>query len=218
MDGIFIPKEFFKIKELNPTECVVLAIYKYYTEKGNNKYCSLKTHQIADLLNVSSRYLKMIKKHLKELGLIRTDGGIKVTYVGLPEVKNSSPQGEVQFTPEVKNSSPQGGSIVHPKGEVQFTHKKEKEEKKEIKKNKKEKMTNFDLLLDNLSNDYLTPEKIEYMKEHYMDRINQFDIDSATLESWIINIKNELNKQYPIEFKIENKESVSNTIDIFDAW
>ena len=76
-------------------------------------------------------------------------------------------------------------------------------------------MTNFDMLLGRLTSDYLTSEKIDYMKEHYMDRINDADIDSAILDTWVINIKNELNKQYPTEFHIEKPTPKSDFIDIF---
>ena len=83
MEGIFIPMEFYKNTELKGLERDVLALYKYYTENGNNKCCSLNSVQIAEMFNVSSRYIKSVRQHLKELGYIKTDGGIKVIYVGI---------------------------------------------------------------------------------------------------------------------------------------
>ena len=83
MEGIFIPNEILKVKDLNITEKVVLSIYKYYTEQGKYKCCSLSKPQIADELGISVDYVKDIKKHLKELGYIRTDGGIRVIYLGI---------------------------------------------------------------------------------------------------------------------------------------
>ena len=215
MEGIFIPYEFYKIKELNGMERDVLAIYKYYTENGNNKCCSLNNTQIAELLNVSTRYLRMVKTHLKNLGYIRTDGGIKVIYLGT-EVGSTVP---TKQDIQVGTTVPQVGSTVPIKQELQFLHKKEKKEKKEIKKEEKRAMTNFDLLLDRLgrlTKDYLTQEKIDYMEEHYKERINESDIDSATIESWVINIKNELNKVYPPkEEPIKKPEPKNDTIDLF---
>ena len=75
-------------------------------------------------------------------------------------------------------------------------------------------MTNFDLLLDKLSSDYKTPEKIDYIKDKYEKRINNTDLIDGTIESWVTNIRNELNRVYPIEYKVEKKEPISNTIDV----
>ena len=204
--------EFYKNTELKGLERDVLALYKYYTENGNNKCCSLNSVQIAEMFNVSSRYIKSVRQHLKELGYIRTDGGIKVIYVGI--------KGEAQFPtegatvpPKGSHSSPQKGATVPPKGEAQFPHKKEKENKKEIKKEKKV-MTNFDLLLDKLPSDYKTPERIDYIKDKYEERINNTDLIDGTIDSWVTNIKIELNRVCPIEYKVEKKKPISNTIDV----
>ena len=204
--------EFYKNTELKGLERDVLALYKYYTENGNNKCCSLNSVQIAEMFNVSSRYIKSVRQHLKELGYIRTDGGIKVIYVGI--------KGEVQLPskgstvpPRGNHSSPQKGSTVPPKGEPQFPHKKEKKDKKEIKKEKKV-MTNFDLLLDKLPSGYKTPERIDYIKDKYEERINNTDLIDGTIDSWVTNIKIELNRVCPIEYKVEKKKPISNTIDV----
>lgn len=75
-------------------------------------------------------------------------------------------------------------------------------------------MTNFDLLLDKLSSDYKTPEKIEFIKDKYEERINNTDLIDGTIDSWVTNIKIELNRVYPIEYKVEKKKTISNTIDV----
>lgn len=222
MEGVFIPSEFYKDKNLNGLERDVLALYKYYTEKGSNKCCSLNSVQIAEVFNVSSRYIKRVRKHLNDLGYIRTDGGIKVTYIGLQAGSTVPTQGEPEFTPKgttvhpgVNHSSPQRGTTVPLKGELQFTHKKEKKEKEEEKRKKEEVMTNFDLLLDRLPKDYLTPERIGYIKEHFMDRINSSDMSCGGIDSWVIGIKNELNRVYPMEYKPEKVIPVSDSVDLF---
>lgn len=216
MEGIFIPKEFYKDTELKGLERDVLALYKYYTENGTSKCCSLNSVQIAEYFNVSSRYIKSVRKHLKELGYIRTDGGIKVIYVGI--------KGEVQLPtegatvpPKGSHSSPQKGATVPPKREPQLPHKKEKKDKKEIKKEEKRDMTNFELLIGRLPDYYLTEERMDYLKKNYMDKINNSDISNGTFDCWLINIKNELNRVFPIEYKVEKveKKEDNDTIDLF---
>ena len=224
MEGIFIPNEILKLKDLNITEKVVLSIYKYYTEQGKYKCCSLSKPQIADELGISVDYVKDIKKHLKELGYIRTDGGIRVIYLGI-QGGDITPSNEIQggdITPTGGGYNTQGGGYnTHQVGDITPSewgiyppHKKEKKDKKEIKKEEKRIMTNFDLLLDKLSSDYKTPEKIDYIKDKYEKRINNTDLIDGTIESWVTNIRNELNRVYPIEYKVEKKKPISNTIDV----
>lgn len=220
---ILIPGEFYKDKNLNGLERDVLALYKYYTENGKNKCCSLNSVQIAEVFNVSSRYIKRVRKHLSDLGYIRTDGGIKVTYIGLQVGSTVPTQGEPEFTPKgttvhprVNHSSPQKGTTVPLKGEPQFTHKEEKKEKEEEKRKKEGMKTNFDRLVELLPEDYRTQEKIDYIKGKYEDRINSIDSIDSAIDSWVINIKIELNKVFPMEYKIPmKKEEVSDTIDVF---
>ena len=246
MEGIFIPKEFYKDTELKGLERDVLALYKYYTENGTSKCCCLNSVQIAEYFNVSSRYIKSVRQHLKELGYIRTDGGIKVIYVGLkgevqlppkgatapPKGNCSSPQkgstappkGEPQLPPKGATappkgncSSPQKGSTAPPKGEPQLPHKKEKKDKKEIKKEEKRDMTNFEMLIGRLPDYYLTEERMDYLKKNFMDKINDADMSCGMFDCWLINIKNELNRVFPMEYKVEKveKKEEDNTIDLF---
>ena len=223
MEGIFIPNEILKVKDLNITEKVVLSIYKYYTEQGKYKCCSLSKPQIADELGISVDYVKDIKKHLKELGYIRTDGGIRVIYLGV-QGGDITPNNETQggdITPGGGGYNTQGGGYnTHQVGDITPSewgiyppHKKEKKEKKEIKKEKKV-MTNFDLLIDKLPSDYKTPERIDYIKDKYEERINKTDLIDGTIDSWVTNIKIELNQQFPMNYVIEKKKPISNTIDV----
>ena len=234
MEGIFIPNEILKVKDLNITEKVVLSIYKYYTEQGKYKCCSLSKPQIADELGISVDYVKDIKKHLKELGYIRTDGGIRVIYLGV-QGGDITPNNETQGGDITPNNETQGGDITpggggyntqgggyntHQVGDITPSewgiyppHKKEKKEKKEIKKEKKV-MTNFDLLIDKLPSDYKTPERIDYIKDKYEERINKTDLIDGTIDSWVTNIKIELNQQFPMNYVIEKKKPISNTTDV----
>ena len=167
--------------------------------------------------------MKDIKKHLKELGYIRTDGGIRVIYLGI-QGGDITPNDEIQggdITPTRGGYNTQGGGYnTHQVGDITPSewgiyppHKKEKENKKEIKKEKKV-MTNFDLLLDKLPSDYKTPERIDYIKDKSEERINNTDLIDGIIDSWVTNIKIELNRVCPIEYKVEKKKPISNTIDV----
>lgn len=213
MEGIFIPNEILKLKDINITEKVVLSIYKYYTEQGKYKCCSLSKPQIADELGISVDYVKDIKKHLKELGYIRTDGGIRVIYLGI-QGGDITPTGGGYNTQGGGYNTHQVGDITPSEWGIYPPHKKEKKEKKEIKKEEKRIMTNFDMLINRLPDYYLTEERMNYLKENYKDKINNADMSNGMFDCWLINIKNELNRVYPIEYKVEKKKPISNTIDV----
>ena len=179
MKGLFIPDEILKKDGLTTTEKMVLSVYKYYTENGKYKCCSMTCEQVADELNISVWYINKIKKHLKELGYIRASG-IKVTYLGVKDC-----------------------TIVQSKSVLEYRHKKEKEIKKEIKKEMSEKKTNLDLLLDKLPEDYKTPETIDFIKTNYLDRINELDLsDVGKVESYVVSLKSLLLNNFIIYHKI----------------
>jgi len=229
---IFIPDEIVKVKKLNITEKAVLSIYKYYTEKGKYKCCTLTKPQIADEIGISVDYMKDIKKHLKELGYIRTDGGIRVIYLGV-QVGDITPSEQVSGHPLVNeqvgditptsggynthwgvSGHPVGGDITPSEWGIEHPHKKEKKEKE----NKKEEkwVTNIKLLFSNLPKDYQTKEMVSYIKDNYIDKLNEVDFnEGGILDTWIPNIKNELNKQFPINYVMPKEEPISNTIDVF---
>lgn len=207
MKGIFVPDEFLEDERLNLTECVVLSIYRYYTVEGDQHCCMLKNKDVCKKVRISERNLQFIKKHLKEMGYIRTDGGIKVTFIKDRGEADFIHRGEADFAQGVKNGAK--------RGEADFIHKKEK--KRKIKKEiKKEKMTNFDLLLERLPADYKTEDRMDYMIEHYKDRINSIDVSGGIFDIWLVNVKSELNKLFPMEYKVEKVEvKVDDTIDLF---
>lgn len=213
MDGIFIPREILEVEDLSSTEKMVLSLYKYYTENGKYKCCSLTKPQVAEELCISPGYMKKIKRHLTELGYIRTSG-IKVFYVGVKGVTIGTTEGH-QSTQGGNYSDPQRDTIVPTKGSPEYPHKKEKEEKKELKKEKKG-VTNFDLLLEHLPSDYKTPERIKYIEDKYIDRINEADFNvGGIVDIWITHIKEELNKTFPINYVIPKQEKKVDFIDLF---
>ena len=212
---VFIPNEILKLKDINITEKVVLSIYKYYTEQGKYKCCSLSKPHIADELGISVDYVKDIKKHLKELGYIRTDGGIRVIYLGI-QGGDITPTGGGYNTQGGGYNTHQVGDITPSEWGIYPPHKKEKKDKKEIKKEEKRIMTNFEMLIHRLPDYYLTEERMNYLQENYKDKINNADMSDGMFDFWLINIKNELNRVYPMEYKVEkvNKKEVSDTIDL----
>ena len=215
MEGIFIPMEFYKVKELRGLERDILALYKYYTDNGKYKCCVLTNRQIAEEFCIGIRHLQEIKQHLKELGYIRTDGGVKVFYMGI--------EGRATAQGGMSHSAPQGRATAHPKDEPQRTHKKEKKEEKRNKKEKggltparkEEDMSNFDRLIARLPDEYKKGERIDYIKNNFMDRINRLDMDDSILDTWVIGIKNEVNKRYPIEYVIKKEVPKDDMYDMF---
>ena len=211
MEGIFIPMEFQEIEELTNTESMVLAIYRYYTIKGDLHCCSLKNEDICRMVKLKDeRYLRRIKKHLKDLGYISTDGGIKVTYLGIKEGVQTLPREGVQ-TPQGGCTDPGRGVYKSKKEGVQTPHKEEKEDKKR----KKEGMTNFDLLIGSLPKDYQTPERIDYIKNNYINRLNEIDLnEGGALDSCVTYIKSELNKVFKPDYVAPKKEQKIDFIDV----
>lgn len=81
--GLFIPDEILELDDLSNTECMVLAIYWYYTVEGNLHCCTLTNKDVCKKARIKDeRKLQRIKKHLKDLHMISTDGGIRVYYIG----------------------------------------------------------------------------------------------------------------------------------------
>ena len=79
--GLFIPDEILEIEELGDKECMVLAVYWHYTVNDELHCCTLTNKEVCKKVRLKDvRRLGRIKKHLKYLGLIKTDGGMNVTY------------------------------------------------------------------------------------------------------------------------------------------
>lgn len=78
-------------------------------------------------------------------------------------------------------------------------------------------MTNFDLLLDMLPPDYHTPERIDYLKTKYMDKLNETtNLTSDVLKMCVDRIRAELTLKFPIEYeevKVEPKKEEHNWWD-----
>ena len=94
MSGIFIPDEILLNEKLKGMERILLAFYWYYTVNGDLHCCKMRNEDICKKIGISEvRKMQRLKSHLKDLGLIKTDGGIRVYYIGDKnrDVKNDTP-------------------------------------------------------------------------------------------------------------------------------
>lgn len=235
MEGIFIPMEFLEREELTITECMVLSIYRYYTIKGKQHCCSLRNDDICKIVRLKDkRNFRRIKRHLKELGYIRTDGGVRVIYLGVGgdlyvTIEGASkPSGEGIETPPGEGiETPQGRVYKSPGEGIETPHKEEekikkeefKEEVKEEENKKEEERWEYAIKLifgskkDSLPKEYHTKENVIYVRENYKEILNEIDIDEGgVLKSWTDNLKNELS--YPGKYYVKKEEPKSDTIDV----
>lgn len=199
------------------TEKAILAIYQYYTEQGKYKCCTLTKPQIADELNISVNTVKEFKKHLKDLGYIRTEGKNKVFYVGVQQgaTAPSKPDKEQGATaPPLGATAPPNQVLQHPITGCYSTPLHKKENKKE-KRNKKEGVTKFDQIMSLLPVRHHTPEKEEYLKNKYGDKIDNVNLDIPGIKDVMkINLTNELDNKFPPIFQPPvKKEEEEQKID-----
>ena len=225
MNGIFIPDEFFELN-LTHTEIMVLSFYKYFTEKGKMKCCKQPNESIYTKLHISEKTFKKVKKHLKELGYIRTDGGIRVYYLGV-ENKITESDTEEQITEEVVEpvidevEEPTETDIesVEEKVEEQvkkteITENEEVDETDNKIDNKKDivmEKSNVERIIDTLGDFYKTPEKLKYFydkEQEWVDKINQADYTELSISTYASQIKLVINTEfgYPEVAAIPNQK------------
>ena len=138
--GIWIPIEILQDNRLDLTEKVILAIYRYYTVEGDTHCCFLTNDKIAEMIGESKRTIQRVKKNLKELNLIDTDGGIRTWYTGGGDKLT---QGGDKLTPQGRQIDTPGGDKMTPKI------------KNKIKKNKKENKDTYNLsTIEQIENTY----------------------------------------------------------------
>ncbi len=78
---ILITDEIQNDERLNWTEKVIVSYYRYWTVKGSLHGCCKTDACVMDELHIPKMSFYRMKKHLKEIGLIKCDGE-KVTYIG----------------------------------------------------------------------------------------------------------------------------------------
>lgn len=207
--GIWIPNEILQDKRLDLSTKIVLAVYKYYTIEGELHCCMLTNSQISDKIGISTPTVQRAKRLLKELKLIKSDGGIKVWYKGYQNDThnnassntNTSERG-IKMTPQgYQNDTPPHQNDTHNKDLI----KKEKKDNKstiEHKSNTYNKSTSIDelellnptlfkLLMDgdeievlNYLTDNYSQDNIDYIRSWWADD----DIKLQGLERFIGNM------------------------------
>lgn len=217
MRGIFIPEEILRLKTLNHTEMLVLSIYKYYTEEGRLKCCKLPNEEIYQMLGMGERTFQRVKKHLKGLGYIQSNGGVSVRYSGVngcdngdTQVSKLSSKGDTCDTGSDKTDTRRVTNLSS-KGDTCDTHNKEKR-KKENKKEEKRVETNFDRVVEYLSYNYDTyysaPDTISLIKETFKKDIydiNNLDYEKCDVIKIASQIRNYIDKYKPKKVE-EHKE------------
>lgn len=120
---IVIPDEIEKDKRLTLEEIVLLSIYHNYTVNGKVHCCLLTNEKLGEKLKLSVRQVQRMKHHLKELGLIETNGGIKVWYRGGDtDDTHNNEGGDNSDTPRVTLMSGGDDTDVILRGDTDDTH------------------------------------------------------------------------------------------------
>ena len=219
MKGFFIPLDFGKLK-LTQIEEKLLATYRYYTLlKNGYHHCALTNKKLAEMLYVNERSIKRAKKKLKDLGYIKTNGGIRVWYVGI-DIEETEIVDEVE---EVNETVEEVDEV-----EEQFEEKVNKTESTENEEvdetddktnnkidNKKDivmEKSNVERIIDTLGDFYKTPEKLKYFydkQQEWVDKINQADYKELSISTYASQIKLVINTEfgYPEVAAIPNQKN-----------
>ena len=209
--GLFMPQEIIDDDRLNIYEIMLLSYYKYYTEYGKLKCCK-KTNDviIGELKKMSRCTFYRVKSHLEDLGLIRTDGGIKVYYTGK--------YGQQNKTEDCHRETEESHRETHNKEKKEEKKEEIKEEKipgpefgpgpiednKELNKTemKEAPETNFDKIISKLDSYHREGEKINYIKDNFSDKINIINKakeDELNISMWVSQITYLIDKQFGTE-------------------
>ena len=230
MDGIFIPNEIKTLKTINLAEKVLLSIYWYYTN-GKLKCCKKTNEDIYNELMVSKNTFHRMKTHLKELGYIRTDGGIRVYYIGVckdvkdKEMTETETVDEVDEVDEVeeqvnKTEITENEKVIKEVDEVEEVE--ETDNKTDNKKDIVMEKSNVERIIDTLGDFYKTPEKLKYFydkQQEWVDKINQADYKELSISTYASQIKLVINTEfgYPEVAAIPNQNKKEVKSEEFES-
>ena len=214
MNGIFIPDEIKTLKTINLAEKVLLSIYWYYTN-GKLKCCKKTNEDIYNELMVSKNTFHRMKTHLKELGYIRTDGGIRVYYLG---VCNDVKDKEMTETEEVEEVEEKVEEKVN---KTEITENEEVVEEDIVKQDivkqvetdkvmEKENKTNFDKLVEQLPDEYKHEEMVKYLmseKSKDIEYINSVDFSKLNTKMYITQFKTIISDNFNVYGGSEEEET-----------
>ena len=231
MDGIFIPDEIKTLKTINLAEKVLLSIYWYYTN-GKLKCCKKTNEDIYNELMVSKNTFHRMKTHLKELGYIRTDGGIRVYYLGV-ENKMTESDTEEQITEEVVEPvidevEEPTETDIEPVEEVEteivkqeITENEEVIEEDIVKQDivkqvetdtfmEQDNKTNFDKLVEQLPDEFKHEEMVKYLMSEKSDKIeyiNSVDFSKLNTVMYVSQFKKIISDNFNVYGESEEEES-----------
>lgn len=230
MKGFFIPLEFGKLK-LTQIEEKLLATYRYYTLlKNGYHHCALSNKKLAEMLYVNERSIKRAKKKLKELGYIKTNGGIRVWYVGIG-VEETETFEEVDEVDEVEEQVEEKVDEVYEVNEVdeveeqvnetEITENEEVIEEEPVKKDivkpvetdivmEKDNKTNFDKLVEQLPDEYKHEEMVKYLMSEKSDKIeyiNSVDFSKLNTVMYVSQFKKIISDNFNVYGESEEEES-----------
>lgn len=196
MNGLFIPNEIEKLTTLNWTEKALLAKYWYFSDK-KLKCCKKTNDDLCKELMVSEKTFKRMKKHLKELGYIRTDGGIRVYYLGV------KPKTAVEETVE----EPQ---IIKKETVKKVENKPIVEET--VIKNTDMGNTNFERIYEQLPNEYKNEDIKNYVvsaKKDWVNTINTCSPGALNVDLLITQLKKFITNKFHIYEETKKEEPMS---------
>ena len=227
MDGIFIPDEIKTLKTINLAEKVLLSIYWYYTN-GKLKCCKKTNEDIYNELMVSKNTFHRMKTHLKELGYIRTDGGIRVYYLGVGNQMTESDTEEVEEPTETDIEQVEE-KVEEQVKKTEITKNeeviKEETDKTDIVKPvetdrvkqvetdivmEKDNKTNFDKLVEQLPDEYKHEEMVKYLmteKSKDIEYINSVDFSKLNTKMYITQLKTIIIDNFNVYGGSEEEES-----------
>ena len=222
--GIFMPMQILKDCRLNSNEKILLSYYYYYTTQGDMHRCMLPNSTIMEDLCFSYATFFRSKQKLKELNLIKTNGGLCVWYMGYnanteyqndtPQYQNDTNRGYQDATTQHQNDTKQyqndttqyqNDTKKYQNDTPQYqddTHNKENKENKElikkIKGNKERIAESARLSKFNLAIASMLPtykERAYWIVENQADLIVKWENDSnITLGNIVDSVKAIINK------------------------
>ena len=197
MNGIFIPQEILEDERLNSTEKFVLAYYWYHTRKQNEHCCRKENSDVIEDLKISERTLRRSKKHLKELGLIHFNGGIRVWYVKDKDGQLDRSDGqldphnkEIKNKEEIKKNKENKGNKATDESLDDFLSSWEEDALKSKKEHQDNSCSVVDMVTALPTPKEETTSKSEPVKEQYIDKNSIINRMVVKIENMIESIKN----------------------------
>lgn len=221
MKGFFIPLEFGKLK-LTQIEEKLLATYRYYTLlKNGYHHCALSNKKLAEMLYANERSIKRAKKKLKELGYIKTNGGIRVWYVGIG-VEETETVDDVEET-EITEAKPvdEVDEVDEQVNETEITENEKVIEEETVETEiikpvetdivmEKDNKSNFDKLVEQLPDEYKHEEMVKYLMSEKSDKIeyiNSVDFSKLNTVMYVSQFKKIISDNFNVYGESEEEES-----------